>query len=62
MTEPDLRTLRKQLGVSQRTLAEDKVLLDIGFRSYQAYERGERPVPRVVWLAMKQLVTEKEKQ
>lgn len=52
MDKDELRRRRERLGLSQTALARE---LGIGLRTLQEWEAGERPIRRMVDLAMKGL-------
>lgn len=56
MTPDDFRAARKQLGLTQHQLAERLLMGAHGWQSVSAWERGERPIPGPVQVAMECLV------
>jgi transcriptional regulator with XRE-family HTH domain len=54
LTGRELRKIRLRLGLTQ---AQMTVRLDLDRRTIGRYERGERPVPRVVELAVRYLLS-----
>ena len=57
MTGPELRAARKRLSLTQAQLAAAPNL-DIATRQLGYYEAGEKPIPRLVELAMRRLEDE----
>ena len=56
MNGPELRRIRRVMRLTQQELAAE---LGIGRSSVQHYEYGDRPVPRVVELAVRHLHTKR---
>lgn len=55
MTPEEFRIARKDLGLTQHGVAEALGMGRWGFQSVGKWERGEKPIPQTVALAMKGL-------
>jgi DNA-binding transcriptional regulator YiaG len=55
MTPSEFRTLRKSMGHTQHTLAEALLMGKSGHQTVSDWERGLRPIPGPVQIAMEHL-------